>query len=91
MKIPVKPEKMSVDPCCTDDGENEGRWPRISVDIPGDFKHNLSVGDEVTLTVKGKVKRVSQSDDDYGNYIDIEMREADVKGGNVFADLVDED
>lgn len=91
MKIPLKPEKMSLEACCVGEGSDDERWPRISIDIPGDFKHNLSVGDEVTLTVKGKVKRISQSDDKYGNYLDIEMKQADVKGGNVFEDMVDDD
>lgn len=95
MKIPVKPKEYSSSSVCCegDSGETKENWPKLSVDIPSDLEHNMVIGDEVTLTVKGRVVRVSQAEDqDWGNYIEIEMRQADVekKKENVFSDLADD-
>lgn len=69
-------KKERMYPSMADDNKEKVRYPstKLPLSLLGDKK--LNVGDEVTLKVKGKVKRISQ--DEYEEGFTIELRQGEI-------------
>ena len=71
--------------------EEKEQYPCVYLDVPkGMSLKGLEVGDMVEMTLKGRMKGLS--DREYGKSIDVELRDLTMSGGpNEFEEMAEDD